>query len=570
MDLRYTEEEEAFRAEVRAWLEEVLPSVPPEPDRNDWAARRVYDMGWQRMLYDAGYAGINWPKEYGGRGATPTEHLIFLEETERARAPYVGMNFVGQLHAGPTLVVEATPEQKAFHLPGILKGEHVWCQGFSEPNAGSDLASLRCKAERDGDDYVINGQKIWTSYGHVAEYCEMLVRTDFDVPKHKGITWLIVPMDLPGIDIRPLLTMEGSSEFCEVFFDDVRVPVVNRVGDENDGWRVANVTLSFERGTAFVSDVLQTQVLVRDLAELARTITSRGATKWEDAGLRRDLGKIAAELDALWALTKRNISQAQRTGLVGPGGSAFKLAFTELRNRLGDLAMHLLDRASLQPRRHRRHPHRRADARPLLGALDDHRRRHVAGAAQHRRRARPRPAPGSLGRTSGLRAHHRPGRPPGRDALVRRRPLPDRLRARDRRRRRSPRPGEMAGARRDRRVLAAPARGRRRARARRLRSGARVPGAGPRDRARPARRQPPRRRAHPRGRHGRADRRHPRAVGARHHGRVPRRSRRAARARPPTACTGSTPPRSPRRTSTARSTRSRPCASSPATSRPAS
>ena len=269
MDLRYTEQEEAFRGEVRAWLEEVLPSVPPEPDRNDWAARRVYDMGWQRMLHDAGYAGINWPKEYGGRGATPTEHLIFLEETERARAPYVGMNFVGQLHAGPTLIVEATPEQKAFHLPGILKGEHVWCQGFSEPNAGSDLASLRCKAERDGDDYVINGQKIWTSYGHVAEYCEMLVRTDFDVPKHKGITWLIVPMDREGIDIRPLLTMEGSSEFCEVFFDDVRVPVVNRVGDENDGWRVANVTLSFERGTAFVSDVLQTQVLVRDLAELA-------------------------------------------------------------------------------------------------------------------------------------------------------------------------------------------------------------------------------------------------------------------------------------------------------------
>ena len=347
MDLRYTEEEEAFRAEVRSWLEEVLPSVPPEPDRNDWDARRVYDMGWQRKLYDAGYAGINWPKEYGGRGATPTEHLIFLEETERARAPYVGMNFVGQLHAGPTLVVEATPEQKAFYLPGILKGEHVWCQGFSEPNAGSDLASLRCRAERDGDDYVINGQKIWTSYGHVAEYCEMLVRTDTEAPKHKGITWLIVPMDADGIDIRPLLTMEGSSEFCEVFFDDVRVPVANRVGDENDGWRVANVTLSFERGTAFVADVMQTEEFIRDLAVLARRLTSNGATRWEDAGLRRDLGRIAAQLDAQWALTKRNISQAQRTGMVGVGGSVFKLAFTELRHQLGELAMRLLDRASL-------------------------------------------------------------------------------------------------------------------------------------------------------------------------------------------------------------------------------
>jgi alkylation response protein AidB-like acyl-CoA dehydrogenase len=301
------------------------------------------------MLFDAGYAGINWPKEFGGRGATPTEHLIYIEETERARAPYVGCNFVGQLHAGPTLIVEGSPEQKANHLPAILKGEQVWCQGFSEPNAGSDLASLRTRAERDGDEYVLNGQKIWTSFGHVAEYCEMLVRTnpDPEVRKQAGITWLIVPMDAAGIDIRPLRAMEGTTEFCEVFLDDVRVPVKNRVGDENDGWRVANVTLSFERGTAFVADVMETEELLRDLVELAKHLTSNGATRWEDAGLRRDLGHISAELDALWALTKRNISQAQRTGLVGVGGSVFKLAFTELRNRLGDIAMHLLERASL-------------------------------------------------------------------------------------------------------------------------------------------------------------------------------------------------------------------------------
>jgi alkylation response protein AidB-like acyl-CoA dehydrogenase len=223
----------------------------------------------------------------------------------------------------------------------------VWCQGFSEPNAGSDLASLRTRAVRDGDDYVISGQKIWTSYGHVADYCEMLVRTDTEAPKHRGISWLIVPMDTPGIDVRPLLTMEGTAEFCEVFFDDVRVPVVNRVGDENDGWRVAMVTLSFERGTAFVSDVLESMELVRDLAELAKTITSHGATRWEDAGLRRELGRIAAEFDALWALTKRNISQAQRTGLVGVGGNVFKIAWSDLRQHLGDVAMRLLDRASL-------------------------------------------------------------------------------------------------------------------------------------------------------------------------------------------------------------------------------
>jgi alkylation response protein AidB-like acyl-CoA dehydrogenase len=347
MDLRYTAEEQQFRADLREWLGDVLPGLGPEPHREDWEARRAWDTGWQRMLYDAGYAGINWPKEYGGRGATPAEHLVFIEETERARAPYVGMNFVGLLHAGPTLIAEASDEQKAFHLPGILTGEHVWCQGFSEPNAGSDLASLRTRAVRDGDDYVINGQKIWTSYGHMADYCEMLVRTDTEVPKHKGITWLIVPMKTPGIDIRPLETMEGTAEFCEVFFDDVRVPVVNRVGDENDGWRVTMVTLSFERGTAFVSDVLESMELVRDLAELAKTITSHGATRWEDAGLRREIGRIAAEFDALWALTKRNISQAQRTGLVGVGGNVFKIAWSDLRQHLGDVTMRLLDRASL-------------------------------------------------------------------------------------------------------------------------------------------------------------------------------------------------------------------------------
>jgi alkylation response protein AidB-like acyl-CoA dehydrogenase len=347
MDLRYTEQEEEFRAELRRWLDDVLPSVPPEPHRMDWDGRRAWDTAWQRMLYDAGYAGINWPKEYGGRGATPTEHLIFLEETERARAPYVGMNFVGLLHAGPTLVVEASDEQKAHHLPGILKGEHVWCQGFSEPSAGSDLASLRCRAIRDGDDYVITGQKIWTSFAHVADYCEMLVRTDTEVPKHRGITWLILPMGLEGMEVRPLRTMEGSTEFCEVFFDEVRVPVANRVGAENDGWRVAMVTLSFERGTAFVSEMLQTMELCHDLADLAKKVTRGSATAWDDQGLRRELGHLAAELDALWALTKRNISEATRKGLVGVGGNVFKLAYTDLRHRLGELALSVLERASL-------------------------------------------------------------------------------------------------------------------------------------------------------------------------------------------------------------------------------
>jgi alkylation response protein AidB-like acyl-CoA dehydrogenase len=341
--LALTDQEVAFRDELRAWLAETLPTVPPEPPHDDdWQAKRAYDTGWQRRLYEAGYAGIAWPKEYGGRGASPTEELIFLEETEKAGAPYVGCNFVGTLHAGPTIAAEATPEQKAKYLPGILKGDNVWCQGFSEPGAGSDLASLRTKAVRDGDHYVVTGQKIWTSHAQIADYCELLVRTDPDASKHRGITWVVMPMDTPGIDIRPMKTLAGTSDFSEMFLDEVRIPVENRVGDENDGWRVAMVTFSFERGTAFVSELLGSFRLVADLAEVAR---KTGA--WDDDHVRRELAIVAAELEAQWALTKRNVSRASRFGTAGVGGSVFKLAYHDTKVRLGDLSMEVLGRAGL-------------------------------------------------------------------------------------------------------------------------------------------------------------------------------------------------------------------------------
>ena len=347
MDLRYSDDELAFRDELRDWLADAVPEVGSPPPHDDWDASREYDTAWQRRLFDAGYAGINWPAEFGGRGASPQEHLIYLEESERAGAPYVGVNFVGLLHAGPTIVVEGTDEQRAAHLPGILRGDHVWCQGFSEPEAGSDLASLRTRAERDGDEYVLNGQKIWTSHAQVADYCEMLVRTDPDAAKHKGISWLIVPMDTPGIEIRPLQTIRGDAEFSEVFLDDVRVPVTNRVGEENDGWRVTMTTLSFERGTAFVSEMLNSMQLVAELADAAARVTRGSGTAWDDAGLRREIGHVAADLDALWALTKRNISQAARSGVPGPGGSVFKLHYADTRERLGKLAERVFDRAAL-------------------------------------------------------------------------------------------------------------------------------------------------------------------------------------------------------------------------------
>ena len=342
MDLRYSDAEQAFRSSLRAWLEKTLPDLPDKPSPDDWPGRRAYDTHWQRLLFDAGYAGVDWPVEGGGRGASPVEELIFKEELERAHAPYVGVNFVGLLHAGPTVIAEGTPEQRARFLPPILRGDEVWCQGFSEPNAGSDLASMRTRAVRDGDDYVISGQKIWTSHAEVADYCELLVRTGPEDSRHRGISWLILPMDTPGVDIRPLHTIAGSTEFAELFLDEVRVPVANRVGEENDGWRVTMVTLSFERGTAFVGDLLEAIELLSASVELARRT---GA--WADPTTRRQAGHLKAELDALWALTKRNVSQAARTGVPGVGGTYFKLAYSETRHKLGEFSLALLDRAGL-------------------------------------------------------------------------------------------------------------------------------------------------------------------------------------------------------------------------------
>ncbi|MFC9078383.1 acyl-CoA dehydrogenase family protein [Streptomyces sp. NPDC057062] len=343
MELADSPEEEEFRARLRRWLAEVLPTLPPSPSPADWPARRAFDLGWQRMLYDAGYAGLHWPVDAGGRGATPAQHLIFLEETEKAGAPYVGANFVGLLHAGPTIAAEGTPGQRERWLPPVLRGEEIWCQGFSEPEAGSYLASLRTRAWRDGEAYVVSGSKIWTSHAEVADWCELLVRTDPEAPSHKGITWLAMPMDAPGVTVRPLRTLAGSTEFAEVFLDEVRVPVGNRIGAENDGWRVTMVTLSFERGTAFAGEVVACR---RVLGELAREAQGNG--RWDDASLRRRLGRLNAEFRALWRLTQWNVSEARGSGAVpGPAGSVFKLRYSHARQELFDTAAEVLGADSL-------------------------------------------------------------------------------------------------------------------------------------------------------------------------------------------------------------------------------
>ncbi|MEV8431071.1 acyl-CoA dehydrogenase [Streptomyces chartreusis] len=336
MDLAYTPDEEEFRTRLREWLAKALPTLPPKPSPEDWPGRRAHDLGWQRMLHDAGYGDVHWD-------ASPTLRLIFLEETEKAGAPYVGAGFVGLLHAGPTIAAEGTDEQRARWLPPILRGEEVWCQGFSEPDAGSDLAALRTHARRDGDDYVVSGSKIWTSHAEVADWCELLVRTDPVAPKHRGISWLAMPMDAPGITVRPLKTLAGTTEFAEMFLDEVRVPVANRIGEENDGWRVTMVTLSFERGTAFVGEVVACRRVLRELAAEAR-----GNGRWDDPVLRRRLGRLNAEFRALWRLTQWNVSEAEAAdGIPGVGGSVFKLRYSHARQELFDAAAEVLGPASL-------------------------------------------------------------------------------------------------------------------------------------------------------------------------------------------------------------------------------
>jgi len=344
MDLRYSKEDEAFRAGIREWLAKEVPAHGAPPPPGDWPARRRYDTAWQRKLFDAGYAGLAWPAAFGGRGLPVTQQLVYLEEYARADAPYISVNFVGLMHAGPTLIAEGSDEQRRTHLPRILRGDAIWCQGFSEPSAGSDLASLRTRAERDGDSYVVSGQKIWSTRAHVADHCELLVRTDPDAAKHKGISWLILDMHSPGVEVRPMRTLDGESHFCELFLDRVRIPVSNRVGAENDGWRVTNVTLRFERGTAFAQHIITLRSQVQKLVALARAFPATPGEGWESDEVRARVGRLEASVEALWRMTQMCIAEAERTGAPAQFGSAVKLRYSELSQEIATLALRLVGR----------------------------------------------------------------------------------------------------------------------------------------------------------------------------------------------------------------------------------
>jgi alkylation response protein AidB-like acyl-CoA dehydrogenase len=304
-----------FREEARTWLEENKPSGSRPEDDFEGAE---FDKAWQKIQYDGGWAGVAWPKHAGGRGLSPTELLIWYEELARADAPTAGCFLVAIGHAGPTIIAQGTPEQQAQHLQPILRGEAPWCQGFSEPGAGSDLASLRSRGEIDGDDLVINGSKIWTSFGHVATYQEMLVRTDPDAPKHKGISWVVVPMDTPGLEVRRIRTIDGHAHFCEVFYTDVRIPLDNVVGGLNNGWSVAMTTLSNERGMGYLSSRLRAIQRVDELVELAKAL---GRDK--DERIRYELAWLRAQVVAIHALGYDGANPTERPELIAAVNQVF-------------------------------------------------------------------------------------------------------------------------------------------------------------------------------------------------------------------------------------------------------
>lgn len=331
MDIHFSPEEQHFRDECRDWLH---ANVPAERRPMDAADAVDFDKAWQRQLFDAGWAGINWPREYGGRGLSIVQQVIWLEEYARAHAPWIGANFVGVNHGGPTLILNGSEQQKDYHLPRILRGEAIWCQGFSEPGAGSDLAGIRTRASIDGDELVVNGTKIWTSFAHVADWQELVVRTEEGSQRHKGLSWVICPMHAPGIEVRPIRKMSGHVEFAQVFYDDVRVPIENVVGGLGNGWKVAMSTLSFERGTGFIADQVKQSQEVEELLERAR---SAGALK--DDQIAEQLAQLRVEVAALRAMTYRNISEVMRAGLPGPEASVIRLFTSELGQRIKRMAL---------------------------------------------------------------------------------------------------------------------------------------------------------------------------------------------------------------------------------------
>jgi alkylation response protein AidB-like acyl-CoA dehydrogenase len=336
MDLTFSPAAEAFRAELRAWLAENVPAEFASGDAAEFATlddEFAFLRAWQARLARDRWVGVHWPRDYGGRGAGVEENYIFQEEMARSRAPEV-INRIGVNLVGPSLMRHGTEEQRRRWLARILSAEDVWCQLFSEPGAGSDLTSLRTLAVRDGDVYRVTGQKVWTSWAQYADYGILIARTDPTASKARGISYMVVDMRAPGVEVRPLKQMTGSSEFNEVFLDDVRVPRANLVGEEGQGWEIAQTTLAHERGTAPRQLVIH-RMLLEDLVRLAR---ERGA----NAALRQRVAEAAIEVEIAKLNNWRTLTRLVRGEPLGPESSFIKLYWSEMSQRIHDTVMHVL------------------------------------------------------------------------------------------------------------------------------------------------------------------------------------------------------------------------------------
>jgi alkylation response protein AidB-like acyl-CoA dehydrogenase len=344
VDFTLTPEQEAFRERVRAWLK---ANMPEEWDRRAMAASDVpraeaYDVlrQWQRKMYEAGFVGLTWPKEAGGQGLTFLEEMIVHQEMALAKAPPI-LNILGVGMGGPTIIAYGTDEQKRRYPPKILSCEEIWCQGYSEPNSGSDLAALQTRAVKDGDHWVVNGQKVWTSLAHIADYMMLLARTDPDAPRHKGITYFLLDMKTPGVTVKPLRQLTGDAEFNEVFFDNVRIHESQVLGGVNNGWAVGLTTLMYERLALGFGLQVRLRIAVDNLIDLARRMEKEGRQLTKDPVMRQKIAQVWIDTECLKYTGARAITKLLRGEMPGPEASTGKMGWVETHQKIQELAMEI-------------------------------------------------------------------------------------------------------------------------------------------------------------------------------------------------------------------------------------